>query len=471
MTPDPTASRAEPSSYRDPAGSVFYDAGTVYRALGERGAADFDALEASEFFRTQSDAGRIVGTRRTSLERDGAALVLEHDRIPVVTYPYEWTFSMLKDAALLQLQLLAAALEEDLILKDSTPYNIQWRGASPTFIDIGSFERLREGEPWLGYRQFCELFLYPLMLRAHLGLGHQHWLRGSLEGITAAEMNSLLSGRHRFKPGVMLDVRLQARAHERLADAEIDARSKLKEAGFKKELIQGNVRRLTKIIHKLTWKDEPSEWSDYASDCGHVGDDRGSKSEMVRRVVDSHQPATVWDLGANDGHFSRIAAETADLVVALDADELTLDTAYRQFKADGSTNIQPLLADLANPSPAHGWRGRERTPLIDRSQPDLVLGLAVMHHVILGRNVPTREFLSWLAELEAPIVLEHVGWTDPMVKKLIANRRDEEIHQDYDRAMFRAIVDEMFDIRQEVQLPSDDRILLHLTPRKSSNSF
>jgi len=80
--------------------------------------------------------------------------VLRHERIPFVSYPYEWTFSMLRDAALLQLDLNLAALEEGMILKDSTPYNVQFRGSKPVFVDIGSFERLREGAPWVGYRQF-----------------------------------------------------------------------------------------------------------------------------------------------------------------------------------------------------------------------------------------------------------------------------------------------------------------------------
>src|SRR3954471_5578881 len=207
----------EAGSFRDPESRVFYAEGVVYRALSKEGLEDFEAFAASALFERALADGRLVGTERVAdpaglptplvKERAGA---LRHDRIPFVSYPYEWPFSMLKDAALLQLDLLTEALDEDLVLKDSSPYNVQFRGGKAVFVDVGSFEK-RRPEPWVGYRQFCELFLYPLMLHAWKGVPYHPWLRGSIDGITPSQMRSLLSFRDRFRRGTFTHVFLHAR--------------------------------------------------------------------------------------------------------------------------------------------------------------------------------------------------------------------------------------------------------------------
>ena len=185
-----SAARIESGSFRDPHSRVVEADGAVLRLLSEQGLRDWNALAASELFKEAVAAGKLVGTEVESEDAvdlpdglvDGAAAVLRHEVVPFVSYPYEWTFAMLKDAALLQLELLRGALDENLILKDSSPYNVQWRGARPLFIDIGSFESLREGEPWVGYRQFCMLFLYPLLLQAYKDIPFQPWLRAGSTG-------------------------------------------------------------------------------------------------------------------------------------------------------------------------------------------------------------------------------------------------------------------------------------------------
>src|SRR3954451_708291 len=217
MSTPPSQSSApaglEPGSFRDPESRVFYAGDSVYRALSKEGLEDFEALRRSSVFERFTGEGKLVGTE---LVEDGAGMqdllvkrtagVLRHELIPFVSYPYEWTFSMLRDAALLQLDLLLSALDEELVLKDSTPYNVQFRGAQPVFVDIGSFERLRPGEPWIGYRQFCMLYLYPLLLQALKDVRFQPWLRGSIDGITPAEMRGMLSGRDRFRRGLFTNV-------------------------------------------------------------------------------------------------------------------------------------------------------------------------------------------------------------------------------------------------------------------------
>ncbi len=221
-----------------------------YRALSADGLSDFQALEATGAWERFSESGSLVATELldgtaglpAGLVKDSAG-VLKHERIPFVSYPYEWPFSMLKDAALLQLDLILAALEEDMILKDSTPYNVQFKGAQPVFVDVGSFERLREGEPWVGYRQFCMLYLYPLLLQSVKDVAPQPLLRGAIDGITPAQMRGMVSFRDRFRKGFYLNVFLHAKLEQRHGDRGKEVKDEVKKAGFKKELIQANVKQ------------------------------------------------------------------------------------------------------------------------------------------------------------------------------------------------------------------------------------
>src|SRR5436309_14085593 len=267
----------EPGSFRDPDSRIFTADGRVLRLLSERGLADWRALSSSGLLK-ELDA-KVVGTREVEAVvpealHGGVAAVLEHDRVPFVSYPYEWTFAMLRDAALLQLELLRRAIEKGLILKDSTPYNVQFRGAQPLFIDVGSFEQLREGEPWSGYRQFCMLFLYPLLLQAYRGVAPQPLLRGSLEGIEPSQARALLP---RFRRGVLTHVVLHDRLESKHADRQRDVRSELKAAGFKKELIQANVRRLHKLVTRLEAKRGRSEWAGYREIAPYSDEDADRK--------------------------------------------------------------------------------------------------------------------------------------------------------------------------------------------------
>src|SRR5919204_2189896 len=253
------ASGLEPGSFRDPDSRVFTADGRVLRLLSAQGLADWRALAGSPLFAELESEGKLVGTR----EADGVAevpdalhgevaAVLEHDVVPVVSYPYEWTFGVLRDAAPLQLELVRRAIGAGLILKDSSPYNVQFRGTRPVFVDVGSFERLREGEPWAGYRQFCMLFLYPLLLQAWKDVPFQPWLRGRIDGISPQECRNLLSLRDRFRRGSLTHVFLHARLERRYENRDVDVRGELKAAGFRKELILANVKRLERLVGGLT---------------------------------------------------------------------------------------------------------------------------------------------------------------------------------------------------------------------------
>jgi hypothetical protein len=462
---------ADPGSFRDPDSRVVRRGAEVLRVLSARGLADWEALTATELFGRAVGEGKIVGTERVEdpgglhdARGDAAAAVLRHELIPFVTYPYEWPVGMLRDAALLQLELMLAALDEGVILKDASPYNFQWRGASPVFIDVGSFERLQEGEAWAGYRQFCMLFLYPLMLTAYRGIPHQPWLRGALEGISPAQCRRALSRRDRLRRGVLTHVVLHSRLESRQGDSPRDVGGELRSAGFRSELIRANVRRLQRIVRGLRLEPADAGWSGYRDACTYSSADSERKAAFVREQLEGRRLRLVWDLGCNDGHFSRLAAEAADTVVAMDSDARVIERLYSELRDERHTAVTPLVVDVCDPSPALGWAGAERQSLTDRGRPDLLLCLALVHHVVISANVPMAALLSWLAGIADELLIEFVDRDDPMVQRLLARKRPGS-HPDYDRATFERLLHERFNVARSESLGSGVRTLYSATPR------
>jgi hypothetical protein len=392
--------------------------------------------------------------------------VLRHELIPFVSYPYEWTPGMLRDAALLTLDINLASLDEDLVLKDATPYNVQFKGSRPLFLDVGSWEKIQPGEPWAGYRQFCMQFLYPLMLQAYKGMPFQPWLRGSIDGITPTQARSLMSFRDRFRKGTFTHVFLHARldqSYSQRGRTGGDVKKELKSAGFGKELLRANIKKVRKAVEAADWHPPKSVWTAYRADNTYEDADNQAKADFIRSVSSQREWKLAWDLGANDGHYSRIIAEQARYVLALDLDPSTVELLYRDLKAEGNEQILPLVMNLTDPSPGLGWRGLERKAWTDRGKPELILALALLHHVSITGNVPVRQFVDWLADLGSHVVIEFMTREDPMVKRLLAAKRVD--HEDYDRGFFERSVGQAFEIERTQELPSGTRILYSLKPR------
>jgi hypothetical protein len=450
--PPSRAPSPDRGSFRDPDSRVYIDDGAVYRALSKAGWRDWEALAATPLV----EDDRLIPTEPVELDElpeltaGPAAGALKHERIPWVSYPYEWPFSMLKDAALLQLELGRRALTHDLALKDASAYNVQFKGAKPVFVDVGSFERLNEGEPWAGYRQFCMLFLYPLMLQAYKGMPHHALLRGSLDGITPAE-------------AVLTHVVLHARLEARYADAGgREVKRDLKRAGFGKALLDANLRKLEKLVRRLEFKPGRTAWSEYGRTNTYSDEEAARKAEFVRAAAARHPGGLVWDLGCNDGAYSRVAAEHAATVVAIDADHATVDGLYRALSDEGRTDILPLVMSVTDPSPDLGWRGLERARPERRGTPDLALALALIHHVVITGNVPVREFVAWLRSLGSALVIEFPDREDPMVQKLLSGKV-EKANPDYERETFERVLAERFEVERTERLGS--RTLYEARPR------
>ncbi|MFI6263385.1 class I SAM-dependent methyltransferase [Micromonospora sp. NPDC051006] len=468
MAISPAGLRPEPGSFRDPANRVFHVGDDVLRGLDARAAEDWRALAGTDFFTALLAAGKVCGTEAVEPARVPAdtpwAAVLRHERIPFISHPYEWSFGMLRDAALLHLEILQAALPAGFTTKDGSAYNLQWRGSEPVFIDVGSFEPLRDGEPWAGYRQFCQTLLYPMLLTAHLGVDFQPWLRARVDGIEADQLRPLFRGARRLLPGVPTHLHLHGAMQSRNAAASTtDVRAQLRAAGYSRELALATVRGIEKLVRRLDRRPATSHWADYQRTCGYSSQDRVAKERFVTAALaDGPRPRLVLDLGANDGRYARLAAGHADQVVAVEQDPAVADALYRALREEREHRILPLVMDLADPSPGGGWRGVERASFADRAAAaDVVLALAVVHHLAIGRNVPLPEVVDWLVGLGRPgarIVVEFVHPDDPMARRLLANK-PEGLFPDYRREEFERLLAARCRIARRAELPSGTRTL------------
>lgn len=457
----------EPGSFRDRTSRVLYHDDTIYRVMNDDALNNWKTTEKSNFFKSFTDDSKIV---KTELVEDGNPLtpwhgehhwtgVLKHETIPFISYCYEWTFGMLKDAALLQLDLLLACLDEDMILKDSSSYNFQWLGSCPIFIDIPSFEPYQASEPWVGYRQFCQMFLNPLLLQAYKDFDFHSLMRGNIDGIDINHMSKLISKTDLVKPGVFLHVYMHAKMQNQYGQSKKNVKNGLVSAGFGKELIRNNIAKLRKLIQGLNWHPAKSEWSNYDVQNNYDDIDRDIKKSFVQEIIDLRQRELVWDIGCNTGLFSTIAAENSNYVVSMDADHLAVEKFYQSLKKEENRTILPLVMNITDPSSGLGWRCRERKALDERGKPDLILCLALIHHIVISSHVPLEEFLEWLANTGNELIIEFITKEDSMVKTLLLNKKDN--YADYEQDYFEAALEKYFTVKKKNTLQSGTRTLYY----------
>ena len=451
-------------SFRDPDGFVFRQGDRVFRAVLPAAAKRWREFAASGLATELERAELMVATAEVDptpflaeLELPAGSLVLEHERVPFISYPYEWSFDMLRDAALLELEILERCLRHGWILKDATAYNVQFLGARARFIDVLSFAPVQTGEPWAGYSQFCRLLLYPLMLEAYLHVPFQFWLRSELEGIDPAVFGRLFRGLRKLRPGVLAHVTAQAYLQQTFSGAGYSVRKEIKSAGMTTAMIARNVRSLRKLLNRMR-APATGTWTEYSR--AHYGDEALVRKEsFVSEVLAGRRYDLVWDLGCNDGHFSRIALPSARTVVAMDADAGAINTLYRRQVSEQQAGILPLVLNVANPSPRQGWASAERASLADRGKPDLTLALALAHHVAITANVPLAALVEWLADSSREVLIEFIAKDDPMVQRLLLNK--EDTYLGYDRENFERCLQGFFLITRHAELPGGTRTMYH----------
>ena len=469
--------RADAGSFKDPSGRVYRmedDSGRrrIIRGLSAAAASTAKRLLAEPFFQQLAASGRVVNTALLPAEDSAAAAVagedwpaaLEHEAVSFTTWPYEWPFSMLKDAALLQLDVLTTAVRSGWTLKDATPYNIQWSGARPVFIDVPSFVPRDHDEYWEGYRQFCSMYLTPLLLTAHLGILFQPLLRSCLEGIPPEEAARYFYGLRRFKRGVPSHIWFPATVEKRMRRRSGTARSPAARRVQSTTSLLALLEDLRRLVGGLRFRaGESSHWAQYSETHSYRADDFDQKIAFVEKHASALRPGLCWDLGANTGEFSRVAAQHSGLVVAVDSDHQAVDVLYRDARDAGEANIIPLVMDLANLSPGQGWAGRERASFEDRPGPDMVLCLALVHHMRVSANIPLSLFVEWLRGLGATVILEFVGRDDEMFAELV--RHKSENYADYTDENFNTEVQKHFTVEDTMVLKGGSRELFLLRPR------
>jgi ribosomal protein L11 methylase PrmA len=418
-------------------------------------------------------AGLMVEHEEVSLSRafgDEAYRVIRPRQVPFISYPYEWPFSALKEAALLTLEIQRRALQAGMVLKDASSYNVQFEGTRPIFIDTLSFEKYLPGKPWTAYNQFCRHFLAPLALMAKTDIELNRLLSLHMDGIPLELAAKLLPWSARLRFGLLLHICLQARMVKRYSDTskESSARPPGKERRVSLQGLTAIVESLRKTVSNLTWDARGTEWADYYQNTSYTSAAFEEKKQLVEAFLRQLQPRTVWDLGANTGVFSRIACQIGARTYAFDVDPACVEILFKDCSDKQEKTLLPLCIDLANPSPAVGWAHRERHSLAERGPADVVMALALIHHLAISNNLPFTRIAEFFRRLCQFLIIEFVPKSDPQVKRLLRSR--EDVFHDYDQRSFEKGFEPDFAIAESRAVGEDGRVLYLMKARNQSGA-
>lgn len=454
------------SSFRDPAGFVFQEDHRFYRAVTPYGRQDYELFKSSGLYEALLKKGWIVShVEETPSGEANVYKRLLPDQIPFISYPYEWCFSQLKDAAILTLETQLLALEYGMSLKDANPFNVQWKGCQPVLIDTLSFETLQE-RPWFAYRQFCETFLAPLVLMAHVKPDFNQYLKVDLNGVHLGHCSRILPFVTRFSLGMLAHIHLHAWSQQRFKDmAKAEAAAaRRRSIRFSKNQMAALVQSLLSFVCGLELKKRKTAFGDYYAECVHYSKEADTfKQNRIEAWAAEGTFAQVLDLGANNGRFSRIFSKRGVFTLSTDFDPSCVEENYRMAKKEKDAALLPLLLDMTNPSPALGWAGEERDAFFKRAKPDLVLALALIHHLRITHNVPLVFLAEFFLKYAPALILEFVPKTDPMAQRLLANRDD--VFHDYREPEFEAVFGQAYTILEKSRIPQTQRTLYRLRRR------
>ena len=448
------------ASFRDPAGYVFVDGGVFKRAVTVHGEADYRQFMSSGLYdRLVKDSLLVAHEEKSVVIQPSpeVAAVLVPEQIQTISYPYEWCFGQLRDAALLTLRVEEHALEHGMSLKDASAFNVQFRGPQPVFIDTLSFEQ-NDGGPWPAYNQFCRHFLAPMALMSYVGPNFNQFWKASLDGFPLDFASALLPRRTYFRFGLLVHLHLHAKSQRKYSPLTHTRRETPKRSVSGPDRKRTLVESLRATIQGLQVSHKQTEWADYYKQTSHYsGESEKRKKEIVSRLIERIQPGLVYDLGGNTGEYSRLATARGASCVCFDIDPQCVHFNYERSKAEGDRHMLPLLMDLTNPTPPLGFFLRERLSLLERPRANLLLALALIHHLRITGNVPFPRIAAFLADLGEHLVLEYVPKQDLMAQGLLTNRKDTFI--DYEEDLFLRAFQQHFVMEETVPIPATDRTL------------
>jgi len=454
------------ASFRDPNGFIFKQNGILYRQVNKSYASEYSMLMESGLYAKLTKAGLLIPHEETdiqSTEPDQAFKVIHPEYVPFISYPYEWPFGLLKEAALTTLSIQRRALKAGMTLKDASAYNIQFIQGKAVLIDSLSFDIYHEGKPWDAYRQFCQHFLAPLALMAHTDIRLNQFLRVYIDGVPLDLASRLLPFRSRLNFGLLTHLHLHARLQQKSANPSDQPASG--SGKVTKQAMLGLIDSLQSTVKKLIWKPAGTEWGDYYNITNYSDKAFHHKQKLVSNWVTKVKPDLVWDLGANDGTFSRLASDNGSLAISFDIDPAAVEQNYQQIKIKGEKKIVPLVLDLTNPSPSIGWHNSERDSLINRAPADMVLALALIHHLAISNNVPLPQLSDFFADAGKWLVIEFVPKSDSQVLKLLSSRKD--IFPNYTREAFEDAFAERFAIHEKIPVEESERFLYLMEKKKA----
>ena len=444
------------ASFRDPSGFLFSENGILFRQVNQSYAEDYASLMELGLYAKLVKAGLLIShveSEQVPARKESAFKVIQPEHVPFISYPYEWSFGQLKDAALTTLSIQKRALKAGMSLKDASAYNIQFLRGKATLIDTLSFEKYKEGQPWVAYRQFCQHFLAPLALMSVCDVRLGQLLRVYIDGVPLDLASKLLPWHTRFNFGLLTHIHIHSSAQKRFANQAVKPRT----GGMSKQAMLGLIENLENTVKKLDWKPSGTEWGDYYDDNNYSDAAFKHKMSLVHEWAEQKKPSLIWDLGGNTGVFSREAGASGAQVVSFDIDPAAVEQNYRYVKSNKDQNILPLVLDLTNPSPALGWSNSERDSFGERGPADMVLALAVIHHLSISNNVPLPQLAEFFAQTCKWLVIEFVPKSDSQVQKLLASR--EDIFPNYTREGFETAFKEKFTIRTVEAVRESERHL------------
>jgi len=424
--------------------------GRILRALNPDGAASLRAFLETRTARDAMERGTLVRSAPADpaeFPNIQADWLLEHERIPFPSYPYEWPAEMLCAAGALTIELARASLEEGFGLKDATPYNILFRGTDPVFVDVLSFERRDPLDPaWMPYAQFARTFLLPLLASREFGLSPGCCLLAQRDGLEPETLYRWAGLWRRWTPrflGLVTLPKLMS-GGESAAVYHPRAAKSPEQAKF---ILDGVLRSCRRHLDRLRPAPAQSKWTGYIeSKSIYSPEDLKQKEVFIQAALDSIRPANVLDVGANEGRFSFLAARCGASVVAVDSDPAVVGEIWRRASSERA-DVLPLVVDLTRPTPATGWNNQECESFLDRARGgfDLVMCLAVIHHMLVTERIPLEDILDLVSEITREYALiEFVAREDPMFGRIVRGR--ETLYSWLTRDRFEAAAARRFEL-------------------------